>query len=110
LGEPLVRLASPVPYVDGGAQVVSPEQHIGDCVSVVPPKPGVALGAWVLMAEWVEADGQKLLTRLVSNRTSAWQVKGFLHEGLYTEWPADAEHHNPGHPEGWVRLDGPAAP
>jgi hypothetical protein len=84
--------------------VISPEQHISDCVAVVPPKAGLALGGWVLMAEWVEPDGQKLLTRLASGRTSAWQVKGLLHEGLYTEWPADLEHHNPGHPTGWVEL------
>ena len=56
------------------------------------------------MAEWVESDGQRLLTRLVSDRSSAWQVKGFLHEGLYTEWPADLQHHNPGHPSGWAQV------
>ena len=108
LDEPQVRLASPVPQLNGGAWVVSPEQHITDCVRLVPPKPDLALGGWVLMAEWVETDGQKLLTRLVSNKSSAWQVKGFLHEGLYTDWPADLEHHNPGHPSGWEQVLPPA--
>lgn len=84
--------------------MISPEQHISDCVAVVPPKAGVALGGWVLMAEWIEPDGQKLLTRLVSGKSSAWQIKGLLHEGLYTEWPPDPAHHNPGHPIGWVEL------
>jgi hypothetical protein len=83
----------------------SPEQqHINDCVAVVPPKPALTLGGWVLMAEWIEPDGQRLLTRLVSDKSSAWQVKGFLHEGLYTDWPPEPAHHNPGHPSGWMQL------
>jgi hypothetical protein len=86
----------------------SEQQHIAESVSVVPPKPGLTLGGWVLMAEWIEADGQKLLTRLVSDRSSAWLIKGFLHEGLYTEWPSDPQHHNPGHPSGWVQVQPPA--
>ena len=85
--------------------MISPEQkHIDDCVAVVPPKPGLVLGGWILMAEWAEADGERLLTRLVSDKTSAWKVKGILHEGLYTDWPADLEHHNPGYPSGWAQV------
>jgi hypothetical protein len=85
--------------------VSSPEQqHIGDCVSLVPPKPGLMLDGWVLMAEWKEPDGQRVLSRLVSDKSSAWHIKGYLHEGLYTDWHSDAQHHNPGHPSGWVEL------
>ncbi len=48
------------------------------------------------MAEWREADGQTKLTRLVSAHSSAWQAKGYLHEGLNTRWPLpDRQHHNP---------------
>jgi hypothetical protein len=86
----------------------SEQQHIADCVSVVPPKPDLSLIGWVLVTEWAESDGQKLLTRLVSDRTSAWQIKGYLYEGLNTEWPENVEHHNPGHPSGWVQVKSPA--
>jgi hypothetical protein len=83
------------------------QQQIGDSVSLIPPKAGLVLGGWVLMAEWVEPDGQRLLSRLVSDSSSAWQVKGYLHEGLYTDWHTDVQHHNPGHPSGWVNLPRP---
>lgn len=84
----------------------SPEQQqISECVGIIPPKPGLVLGSWVLMGEWIEPDGQKLLARLVSDKSAAWQVKGFLHEGLYTDWPQDLEHHNPGHPKTWVQVN-----
>jgi hypothetical protein len=90
--------------------MISPEQqHIGDCVSVVPPRDDLVLSGWVLMAEWQETDGQKLLTRLVGDRCSAWQIKGFLHEGLYTAWPEDVDHHNPGHPSEWTQVHPPEA-
>ena len=88
--------------------MISAEQrHIDDCVGLVPPKPGLVLGGWILMAEWVEEDGQTLLARIVSDKSSAWQVKGYLHEGLYTNWPVDLAHHNPGHPSGWVQVQPP---
>jgi len=80
------------------------QQQIRECVTDIPPKPDVELVGWVLMAEWKELDGQKFLTRLVGDATSAWQVKGYLHEGLNTEWPNEPAHHNPGHPSEWVQV------
>jgi hypothetical protein len=85
--------------------MASPEQlAIDQSLGTVAPRAGVTLGGWVVMAEWVEPDGQKFLTRLVAQGTSPWQVKGYLHEGLYSRWPANPEHHNPGHPAVWADL------
>ena len=86
--------------------MASPEQQaIGDALETVVPRNGVTLGGWVVMAEWVEPDGQKFLTRLVAQRTSPWQVKGYLHEGLFSRWPENLPHHNPGHPKEWMDLE-----
>ena len=82
------------------------QEKVAAAVSEVPPLDGDVLVAWVLMAEWREADGQTKLTRLISADSSAWQAKGYLHEGLNTRWPAaNLQHHNPGYPSGWNRVD-----
>ena len=82
------------------------QQRVAAAVSEIPPLDGDVLVAWVLMAEWREADGQTKLTRLISANSSAWQAKGYLHEGLNTRWPAaNLEHHNPGYTSGWMRVD-----
>jgi hypothetical protein len=87
--------------------MASPEQMAIDrSLGTVVPRTGVTLGGWVVMAEWVEPDGQKFLTRLVSDGTSPWQVKGYLHEGLFSRWPTNLAHHNPGHPSDWADLGG----
>jgi hypothetical protein len=82
------------------------QERVAAAVSEIPPMNGDALVAWVLMAEWREADGQTKLTRLISADSSAWQAKGYLHEGLNTRWPpANLPHHNPGYTSGWSRVD-----
>ena len=83
------------------------QKKVAAAVSDIPPLDGDVLVAWVLMAEWREADGQTKLTRLISTDSSAWQAKGYLHEGLNSHWPpANTQHHNPGYPDGWNRVDG----
>ncbi len=87
--------------------MASPEQlAIQTSLGTVLPRDGVSLGGWVVMAEWLEPDGQKFLTRLVAEGTSPWQVKGYLHEGLHSTWPVNLTHHNPGHPFEWVVVGG----
>jgi hypothetical protein len=82
------------------------QEKVASAVCEIPPLAGDVLVAWVLMAEWREADGQTKLTRLISANSSAWQAKGYLHEGLNTRWPLpDRAHHNPGHPSRWMRVD-----
>jgi hypothetical protein len=72
------------------------QERVASAVCEIPPLAGDVLVAWVLMAEWREADGQTKLTRLISGNSSAWQAKGYLHEGLNTRWPLpQSQHHNP---------------
>lgn len=86
--------------------MISVEQEkVAAAVTQIPPVQGDVLVAWVLMAEWREGDGQTKLTRLISSDSSAWQAKGYLHEGLNSRWPLANVHHNPGYPSGWARVD-----
>jgi hypothetical protein len=82
------------------------QEKISAAVTKIPPSQGDELVAWVLMAEWREEDGQTKLTRLISSESSAWQAKGYLHEGLNSRWPLpDVQHHNPGYASTWTRVD-----
>ena len=87
--------------------MATPEQEkVAAAVSENPPLKEDVLVAWVLMAEWREPDGQTKLTRLISPASSAWQAKGYLHEGLNSRWPAaNLQHHNPGYHGAWTRVD-----
>jgi hypothetical protein len=82
------------------------QEKVAAAVTLIPPMEGDVLVAWVLMAEWREGDGQTKLTRLISSDSSAWQAKGYLHEGLNSNWPAaNLQHHNPGYASVWTRVD-----
>ena len=80
------------------------QQHLFTCIGEESPKPGSSLCGYVVMAEWQELDGQKFLTRLVGEHTSSWAAKGYLHEGLYSRWPPNPNHHNPGHSGRWTDV------
>jgi hypothetical protein len=86
--------------------ITNEQERVTAAVMQVPPTEGDELVAWVLMAEWREEDGQTKLTRLISSDSSAWQAKGYLHEGLNSRWPiANLQHHNPGYEDEWTRVD-----
>jgi hypothetical protein len=93
--------------------MASTEQtSIGGMLSTLVPKDGVILVGWGLMAEWEEPNGEHLLTRLVSDGSNPWQVKGYFYDGLSVKWPrpdpgtgSQPGHHNPGHPDGWMVID-----
>jgi hypothetical protein len=86
--------------------ITTEQERVTAVVRQVPPIEGDELVAWVLMAEWREEDGQTKLTRLISSDSSAWQAKGYLHEGLNSRWPlANLQHHNPGYVGEWTRVD-----
>ena len=55
------------------------------------------------MAEWQEADGQRLLTRLIGDGGNPWQVKGYFHDGLNRVWPVSDDVEHPGH-SGWMKI------
>ena len=83
----------------------SEQEHLHRAIDAVSPAVDLSLVGYVVVAEWQEPDGQKLLTRLVGEGTSGWAARGYLHEGLFGLWPADEGHHNPGHPGSWMQLD-----
>jgi hypothetical protein len=74
------------------------------CINATPPQPEVTLVRYVVMAEWQEPNGQRVLTRLVGDHAPAWVAKGYLHEGLYASWPLDSVRHNPGHSGSWMTI------
>ena len=83
------------------------QQGLDKAIALAPPKSDSRLVGWVLVAEWAEPSGDKFLSRMLCEDGTPWQVKGYLHEGLNSSWPPNPEHHNPGHPAGWMRVAGP---
>jgi hypothetical protein len=82
------------------------QEGIDRSIGAFPPKEDVLLVGWVVMAEWMEPDGQRFISRMLGDGSTPWQAKGYLYEGLNGAWPYNPEHHNPGHPAGWMRTDG----
>ena len=69
----------------------------------IAPREGLTLVGFGLMAEWQEADGQRLLTRLIGDGGNPWQVKGYFHDGLNRVWPVSDDVEHPGH-SGWMKI------
>jgi hypothetical protein len=89
--------------------MASPEQQaVTAALDAIPPKGGTVLIGFALVAEWEEPSGERVLTRLVGDGGNPWQAKGYFYDGLTMSWPDEptvtGEHHNPGHPPGWMRL------
>jgi hypothetical protein len=61
-------------------------ERIHAAISEWPPndRPGVLVG-WIVISEWMDADGSRWLGRLASEDSTRWQRKGYLHEALYDE-------------------------
>lgn len=49
------------------------------------------LTGWALVAEWMDHDGERWLTKGHSPSVAGWAANGMHHEALYGDWP---------HPEG----------
>jgi hypothetical protein len=99
--------------------MASPEQQqVQGALELIPPRDGAVLVGYALIAEWEEAGGERLLTRLVGDGGNPWQAKGYFYDGLTTNWPMgqesdqsdQSEHHNPGHPAGWMQIAGRTTP
>lgn len=56
---------------------------------------GSVVTGWVVVAESMEADGTRFLSRLDGNaggeRLTSWQRQGMLHNALNEPWPEDYE-------------------
>lgn len=51
---------------------------------------GSVLVGWVVIAEWVSADGMRSLVRMSGTPGGTipptWQSRGYLHEALFGDW------------------------
>jgi hypothetical protein len=45
------------------------------------------LTGWVIVAEWVDHEGERWLSKGHAASTSSWTAKGMLHEALNGDWP-----------------------
>lgn len=50
------------------------------------PLPGAFLTGWVLIAEWVDTDGKRWLSRRMADDTTPWAADGMFHAGLSDDW------------------------
>lgn len=46
------------------------------------------LTGWVMVAEWIDHQGERWLTKGHSQSTANWAASGMYHEALYGEWPS----------------------
>jgi hypothetical protein len=49
--------------------------------------PGAVLTGWVVVAEWMDVDGEQWLSTARCASTTNWAGNGMLHEVLYGDWP-----------------------
>lgn len=49
------------------------------------------LTGWVLVAEWLDHDGERWLTKAHAASTSSWTARGMHHEAIYGGWPTGDE-------------------
>lgn len=56
---------------------------------------GAVLTGWALVAEWMDADGERWLSKAHAPHTSSWTAKGMHHEALYGEWPDGEQEPSP---------------
>lgn len=48
---------------------------------------GALLTGWALVAEWMDPEGERWLSKAHSPSTSHWAANGMHHEVLYGDWP-----------------------
>jgi hypothetical protein len=48
------------------------------------------LTGWVLVAEWMDHDGERWLSKAHAASTPAWAANGMHHEALHGQWPDDS--------------------
>jgi hypothetical protein len=45
------------------------------------------LTGWALVAEWMDHDGERWLSRAHSSSLPKWAANGMYHEAIYGDWP-----------------------
>jgi hypothetical protein len=66
------------------------QKQIHDVIQNVAPTEEVELVGWGLVAEWKTTDDRRFLSRLAGPDVTVWQMKGYLHEGVYGQWLENA--------------------
>lgn len=49
------------------------------------------LTGWVLVAEWMDHQGERWLSKGASASLAQWSARGLHHEALHGNWPAEPE-------------------
>lgn len=48
---------------------------------------GAVLTGWVVIAEWMDADGKRYLSNCIAENTTPWTARGMMHDVLFGgEW------------------------
>jgi hypothetical protein len=66
------------------------QDQIHKAIQAQAPTNEIELIGWALVAEWRTFDGRRFLSRLGGPETTQWQMKGYLHEGIYGQWLENA--------------------
>ncbi len=69
---------------------LDPRDAIHEAIQEHAPRGQDALlTGWALVAEWVDHDGERWLSKAHSASSSSWAVKGMWHEALHGDWPGE---------------------
>lgn len=49
------------------------------------------LTGWVMVAEWIDHQGERWLSKAHAESTTSWSAKGMHHEALHGQWPDDSD-------------------
>ena len=62
---------------------------IGDAIQRHSPDgtEGAVLTGWTLVAEWMDPDGDRWLSKIHPPHLTSWQSNGMHHEALHGHWP-----------------------
>ena len=52
---------------------------------------GAILTSWVVIAEWMDNDGERYLSHCRAPSTTSWTAHGMMHDVLHGEWPGRQE-------------------
>lgn len=67
--------------------VATAQGQLGEAIQSSSPGPGWYCAGWVIVAEWVPPEGERVLSRIQSPDLTSWARTGYLNEALAEdEW------------------------
>lgn len=69
------------------AEERSPQELLAEAIAASGPSvdaEGAMCTGWVVIAEWVGADGQYWMTHMADEQSPSWRTKGLLYNALHT--------------------------